>query len=1240
MIEKMVNNMDEAFFFTDMTQNNLKHLDFSMAANEIVVICGVSGSGKSTLVHQVIAAEALRQQKIRNRSNKIIHYAVRPEFRECSSLPEPIIISQRSAHVAENIRFGTRTRVNELLVKYFVKAGQIIHNQHLIVKPSLPEILAHQQRFYTNSHLLLRVINFESLSANLRQQLLQNQVSSLLLRAEGKLTLKSTSLSKLPTQLEKYEGFIAIKNREEAEQLKDINAVPILMLDSLRVEKASMDEYDHNEIEFDQHGFNPEYCRIFRLPSQKLFSRSTQSSTAGYCRKCNGSGEQVSYNLDSVIIPDVPLTRDFLNVEKTKAGRYQGFKFLPSGLTAVLKKAGVDVTLNFDALPKEQHDLVLHTLRDKLASNSKDKFAQTLITQGACLVCQGSGFGWQAREVKVKGYSLPEYLEMNGKQLQHAIDDIKVTHPLLTQLKHLLKYLHALAIEHIDFERALTTLSSGELQRMKLLPALVEDVSQRLYILDEPSSNLQFKDNLAIIELLKTIKSKGNRILLVEHNPLYQVYADLVFCIGPKAGAEGGSFCPAPTIEQQLQGLSISSHIAPLEEKEQISLTLQPTRHMQLTQFCLPKNTINTVIGASGSGKSTLCREMLYPALIQQKYNVELLDSRPFAGASSSIVASYLGIFDELREFFSVRSLRQYTASDFSFNAGGACEHCTGKGFVEVGNGRGVTKDKIKQTCPVCFGSRFRADIALFHAEIDQKPVTLPQVLNSEFNWIAAQEDLAKLHTTISTLEALSLGHLHLGRETQTLSGGELQRLKLTKFLLTHWLSGKSKRTTNSQHQVVVLDEPCRGLDNQAVARLMAILREHLAHTTVIVIEHNPYFIYQCDYVIDIGPSGEKKTETNIYQADLHSIQKLDLQERLLKFPSLNHEHVMIQAKTQILGEASQIEQVENNLVFESTKPVTNAVKTNSTERHKQRYQLIPQIYRQQINFEREQKFKDSFEVTVPDDNCFFYRDWETLQSAVLARQPQGYFHNPFMRQLERYPKVPLSDRKKLLAALPTKYILHQEDDWRCLAASENLTSAYLQGAGVVVIREPSNDLSYHSIRLFSLKEKVVDRVFPDQFAFNLYKNSCQHCHGYGKILSYPLKDWVDETKSILDKGSLPFPLEKSLPKRTISYFAQKEGLFDFSRPTQLLSTVERNILFYGFKAYRFQKPNAKSNADHQYYEWEGLNSYIYDKRKQLDTSAAFVDKVDWVDCPFCSHGFSSKINYYQSEGELFTDIF
>ena len=1233
--------MDEALSFTDITQNNLKHLDFNMMPNEIVVICGVSGSGKSTLVHQVIAAEALRQQKMRNKSDKILHYAVRPKFRSCSSLPEPIIISQRSAHVAENIRFGTRSRINDLLVKYFVEAGLVIHNQHLIVKPTLPEIFVHQQRFYSNSRLFLRVLNFESLSINLRQQLLQSQVSSLLLRAEGKLTLKSVPLSKLPKQIEKYEGFIAIERTDDAEKLKKLNSVPVLMLDSRCVEGTSIDEYDHDEIEFDQHGFNPEYCRIFRLPSQKLFSRSTQSSTAGYCRKCNGLGERISYNMEGVIIPDVPLTREFLDVEKTKAGRYQGFKFLPSGLTAVLRKAGVDVKLSFHALPKEQRDLVLQTLRDKLASNSKDKSAQTFLKKGPCLACHGNGFGWQAREAKVNGLSLPDYLAMNGKQLQHAIDDIEVTHPILSQLKNLLKYLHALAIDHIDFERPLTTLSSGELQRLKLLPALLDDVSECLYILDEPSSNLQFKDNLAIIELLKTIKMKGNCILLVEHNPLYQAYADRVLCIGPKAGAEGGSYCPALTIDQQLQGLSISNNIAPLVEKEQLTLTLQPTRHMKLNRFSIPKNTINTIIGASGSGKSTLCREMLYPALIQEEFSVELLDSRPFTGASSSIVASYLGVFDTLREFFSVQSSGKYSPSDFSFNAGGACEHCSGKGFVEVGDGRGANKDKIKQTCPVCFGSRFRAEVALFCAEIDRKPVSLPQVLSSDFYWIAAQEDLSKLHTTITTLEALSLGHLHLGRETQTLSGGELQRLKLAKFLLANWLNRKQKqKQLNNVQQVVVLDEPCRGLDNQAVARLMSILREHLAHATVIVIEHNPYFIYQCDYITDIGRSGVVKTDANIYQADLHSIQKLDFEERLLKFPSLNHQLIMEQAKTQVLEKNSQIDYVENSLAFESIKPITKVVRAPRTERNKQRYQLIPKIYRQQQNFEREKKFKNCFEIIVPDDNCFFYSDWKTLQSTVIALRPKEYFYNPFMRQLERYPSVPLTERKKILSALTTKAVLFEDDDWRCLASSESLESAYLKGSGVVVIREQSNELSYHSIRLLSLREKVVDRVFPEQFAFNLYRNSCQHCHGYGKILSYPLREWIDETKSILDKGSLPFPLENSLPKRTISHFATKEGLFDFRKKIHQLSKIERDILFYGFKAYRFRKASAKSNADHQYYEWEGLNSYIYDKRKQLEANALFIDKVDWVVCPFCTHGFSSNISFYQCEGEIFTDIF
>lgn len=1242
--------MNEDIFFTDVTQNNLKHLHFKMATNEMVVVVGVSGSGKSTLVNQVIAAEALRQQQMRNQSDKIIHYAVRPEFKTCSSLPSPIIISQRSAHIAENIRFGTRTRINELIVKYFVEVGQIFHQQQSIVKQSLPAIFAHQQRFYASSRLYLRVINFELLGANLKQQLVKHNISSLLLRAEGKSTLKAAPLGKLPAQIEMYEGFIAINNAEEAEQLKSISAVPVLMLDSRRVEDASIDEYDHDEIEFDQHGFAKDQRRIFRLPSEKLFSRATQSSTAGYCRQCNGSGEQISYNLSCVIITDVPLTKEFLNVEKTKAGRYQGFKFLPSGLTTVLKKAGVDVTLSFDALPAVQRDIVLNTLRDKLASNSKDKFSQTFITKEACASCQGSGFGWQARAVRVNGYSLHEYLVMNGKQFHQRINEIKTAHPLLTQLKHLLKYLHALSIEHISFERPLTTLSSGELQRMKLLPALVENVSQRLFILDEPSSNLQFKDNLAIIGILKTIQAKGNGILLVDHNPLYQVYADRVLCIGPKAGAGGGDYCQAPTIEQQLQGLSISGKIAPTETQERLSLVLQPTRHIQLTQLSLPKNAINTVIGASGSGKSTLCREMLYPALAQEKYSVELLDSRPFAGAANSIVATYLGVFDELRQFFSAQSQGQYTTNDFSFNAGGACEHCEGKGVVEIGSGSGPGKDIVKQTCPVCFGSRFRAEIALFHAEIDKKPVTLPQVLTSDFTWIASQTDLAKLHTAIATLEVLSLGHLHLGRETQTLSGGELQRLKLARFLLTHWLNTKStststststsKRAADLQQQVVILDEPCRGLDSQAVTRLVGILREHISHCTLIVIEHNPYFIYQSDYIVDLGRSGEQKTAANIYQADLHSIQGLDLKERLLKFPSLNHEQVMEEAKVQMMDNSSPFEQFQEKLVLETTAQVVDTARVNVSLRHKERYQFIPHIYRQQINFKREQKFKDNFEVVVPDENCFFYHDWNTLKSAVLAGEPQAYFYNPFMRQLERYSKVPLSERRKILATIPSEDILHQENDWQSLVATENVASAYLQGAGVVIIRDRSDQLSYHSVRLLSLKEEVVDRVFPRQFVFNLYKNACQHCNGYGKILSYPLQEWIDETKSILDKGALPFPLEKSLSKRNINHFSQKEGLFDFNQPIKKLSQVERNILFYGFKAYRFQKTNAKSMADHQYYEWEGVNSYIYDNRNQLSSSRLFVDEVDWVDCPFCIHGFSSKIKYYQHKDEKFTDIF
>lgn len=1234
--------MNKDIIISGITQNNLKNLDFKMATNEMIVVTGVSGSGKSTLVNQVIATEALRQQQIRNKSDRIIYYAIRPEFDHCSPLPTPIIINQRSAHSAKNIRFGTRTRVSELLVKYFVENGEIDYRQNSIIKPSLPEILCHQQRFYPNARLFSRIINFGPLSSKIKQQLVKLKIHSLLLRAKGKHTLRSIKISKLPAQIENFEGFIEIDNLERAELLKNINAVPILMLDSRQVEEASIDEYDHEEIEFDQHGFSINDCRIFRWPSQELFSRSTQSSKAGYCRKCNGSGKQVKYNLDTVIITDVPLTEEFLNVGKTKAGRYQGFKFLPSGLTKVLKKEGVDVTLSFNTLPVVQRDIVLNVLRDKLASNINDRFAKKLITQASCPFCFGSGFGWQARSIKVNGYALHEYLAMNGRQLQQAISAIKTPNPLLVQQKNTLKFLRELAIDHVSFERPLTTLSSGELQRMKLLPALVEDVSQRLFILDEPSANLQFKDNIAIIKLLKLIKAKGNRILLVEHNPLYQFYADRVYCIGPKAGTSGGSYCQNSTLEQQLQGLSIARSNKSLEVAEQLGIALQPIRHMQLTELNLCKNMINTIVGSSGSGKTTLCREMLHPAFIQQNYSVESFDSSLFAGASNSIVATYLGVFDELRRLFAAQSKGKYTVNDFSFNAGGACEHCSGKGFVESNSTRSA-EYTFKQTCPVCFGSRFRAEIALFHAEIDNELVTLPHVLASDFSWISSQSDLTKLHVTIATLEALSLGHLYLGRESQTLSGGELQRLKLAKFLLNSRLScdNRSTHTLNTQHQIVILDEPCRGLDREAVTRLVKLLRKQLVQSTLIVIEHNPYFIYQSDYIVDLGRSGEQKNKDNISQADLKSIQALGLQERLVKFPSLNHEQVMGQAKLLNEVDVSKIGQLDKNLPIAATdfdQSIFGTLNNNRTRRHVQRYGFIPEIYRKQRNFLREQAFRDNFEIVVPDTNCFFYRDWKSLQSAVLDRIPKDFFYNPFIQQLELHNKIPFSEKKKLLAAVSAKTILHQDDDWRCLVASKSLESAYLQGAGVVTIREQSGALSYHSIRLISLKDKVVDRVFPHQFAFNLYKNACKYCHGYGKILSYPLEDWIDDTQSILDKSSLPFPLTKTLPKRTVSHFSLKEGLFDFSLPINQLSQDERNILFYGFKAYRFKKRNVKGDADYHYYEWEGLNSYIYDKRKQLALSSVFIDQVNWVDCPFCTCGFSSKINYYQHEGEKFTD--
>lgn len=1172
----------------NITENNLKGLNFEEETGRILLVSGVSGSGKSTLVHRVIAEEANRQKLMRQKSDDIYVYAVRPKFSSASILPEVIEISQRPIFLTNASSFGTITGLNKLLVKIFVDHGEIFYKGKKITKPTFVEIKQFQERYYPESKLYALLSHYQEVDKSTLVALMKvNNVNDVCIRNEKTEKIRRVSISNLPsTNLSNYEILVDLENLNDDNIIRSLSRSGILLVDR------------ELELNFDEHYFSLENGTIFRKPSVLLFSKSTRSSLSGACANCNGDGYMMVFKTLEVINDNVPICKGLLNVPLTKSGRYQGFGFLPSGLTNLIKKQGVDVESSYSKLSKEHKQAILDILNEKLVSNKADVNAQVFISQVECRSCDGSGLSWQARAVTFNDKPVDYYLCLSPNQLLKEMQGVILNNQSVQKIRKVLDVIDKLSIGHITLDRRVTEMSSGELQQSKLLEALVSQEANKIIILDEPSSNLQYKDNLKLIQFILQMKARNNSVIIVDHNPIYHLIADRVIKIGPKAGDEGGYYCEPDDITQSNVNFEVFENLnasdrASIRFKK---LKLIAKRNVQLHQISLPKQTLSAFIGESGAGKTTLALDMITNALKDENDDVIVLDSKSPKGSSTSIVATYLNVFDKVRKVYAQSTANSLTESDFSFNSQGACEQCNGTGYVE-GN-----------SCGICFGSRYKAEVAL----ISHEGKTIIELLNTDLKKIQLDGAFYFLKEFIQVMDLLSLSHIALGREISSLSGGELQRLKLAQFILKHFGS-KSKKDS-----YVILDEPCRGLDRLAIEKLYKAITYYLEGCTIIVIEHNPYLIYKCQYIFNLGKSDGEKNEKTIIHGFLNDVH----------FPSLNHNDIIKKVVT-VKAELKQDFSIEH-VVFEENV----ALRVLPSKR----FNLIDNFFIQQKNHAVESQFSQGFKLFINDQNVFFHKEKSDLLKSI--ENIDVYYFNPFMPFLCKYSKVPTSIYSSVLSKFSKREIIDKEEVWKIKVKASSVEDAYVNGGGVVITDSfdmGSLRYNYHSVRLISLEARVVDNIFPESFAFNLYRNACVYCNGYGHIKSYPFEKWLNSSYSILDEQSCLYKINKVLPKATIKRFVD-EGLVDFRQEIKILTQEEYYYLLYGFKAYKFLKSGKINNTEDCYHEWRGINSYLYHSASKLSPKKDIHQYLSWIVCPFCKKGFSPKTAYYHFNGHSIID--
>lgn len=662
----------------------------------------------------------------------------------------------------------------------------------------------------------------------------------------------------------------------------------------------------------------------FFAPSAEELAFNSQ----GACKTCGGTGITRTVDI-STLVPNENLTIDEGAVAPWGT-------LMWSLMTDVCREMGVRTNIPFKDLTNKEKDIVfygpaekkhifykakntnqageldftyynaIYTVENALSKVKDEKSmkrVEKFLRQDICPDCKGSRLSKRAREPKIKGISLDEACKMTLSEIITWVKEIPDTLPnsmqpmansICDSFFDVAKRLIDLGLDYLSLDRATTTLSTGERQRMQLARTVRNRTTGVLYVLDEPSIGLHPSNIIGLKGVIDSLIEDGNSIILVDHDIQILSCSNWLIEMGPKAGLEGGNIIAEGTVEDiknnksSIIGKYLSNEksvqkrtIIPKEEifnNGKISLKTDKIHTVKPLNVEIPKGRLTVVTGVSGSGKTTMVLESLVPALEAVTNNkkppahiinieaegikqVKLIDATPIGTNVRSTIATYANIHDELRKIFAktqkAKELK-YKAGDFSYNTGKLrCPVCDGTGVINLDV---QFLPDVEVPCPECNGSRYLKTAQT----IKYNKYSLPEIM--EMNVSGALEvckDIKLVHQRLEVLKELGLGYLTLGEATPSLSGGEAQRLKLA--------SEMRKMQTDT---VFVFDEPTIGLHPKDVETLLNVFETLIQNgATVIVIEHDLDVIKNADYIIDMGPKGGKAGGEIIFSGVLEDLK-------------------------------------------------------------------------------------------------------------------------------------------------------------------------------------------------------------------------------------------------------------------------------------------------------------------------------------------------------------------------------
>ena len=890
-------------------EHNLKNINVELPRDKFIVITGISGSGKSTLAFDTLYAEGQRRyvESLSAYARQFLGLMNKPDVDSIEGLSPAISIEQKTTSKNPRSTVGTITEIYDYLRLLFARIGTPYCPTHNIkIESQSPEKIS--GRITTELKGTVMVLSpvirqkkgtYEQLFKDLNKEgYTRVRVNKTIYRTDEEIKLERYKKHDIEIVVDRVDSTDTSRLTEACEQALKKSEGLLIVLD-----KSGKEHIYSSTMAC------PACGTVFEELQPRMFSFNSPFGACESCHglgiKMEFDPDLIIPNkelsiADGAIALYKTIRDSWRNNYLGAVAKHYGFDiFTPiqnlneRQYRAIMYGSSDSIRFNLVMKNGDAHYSHIGTW-EGLIPQSERLYKQTeseyrrqdmerFMRISPCPVCNGKRLKPKILSVKIAHKSIIDITDMSIKQSLEFFETVKMTkkqeeiaHLILKEIKARLKFLDNVGLNYLTLSRNAGTLSGGEAQRIRLATQIGSNLVGVLYILDEPSVGLHQRDNKKLIQTLQRLRDLGNTLIVVEHDEETIRHADHVIDMGPGAGIHGGRIIAQGTPKEiernphSLTGQYLSGKLAieiPDSRRQAgnyIRVKGCKENNLKNIDVNIPIGVFTVITGVSGSGKSTLIYEILYKGLMRRLHEsrdlpgkhdgivfdseidkVIVIDQSPIGKTPRSNPATYTKVFDEIRNIFAKvpeAKLRGYKSGRFSFNvSGGRCEACQGDGLIKIE--MNFLPD-IYVECEECKGKRYNKETL----EVQYKGKSIADVLAmSVEEALNLFENIPYIRKKLETLSQVGLNYIKLGQSSTTLSGGEAQRIKLTREL--------SKRSTGQT--LYLLDEPTTGLHFHDVKKLIDVLNSLVnMGNTVVVIEHNMEVIKCADYIIDLGPEG------------------------------------------------------------------------------------------------------------------------------------------------------------------------------------------------------------------------------------------------------------------------------------------------------------------------------------------------------------------------------------------------